>query len=315
MESKSKELGSKSENIQNMISDIRGKKLSEIERPEHKAAWIRIHDEAHNSRYHPKWNPDGTKTGAYGKTTAWGSISEISKAVRILDNFHNPASESERDRGVFRPSTLTIPNYNHNKEPVHPEHLANISRILGENHKVRTFFNNIADPNSESGISTIDTHAVAGAHMMPYGSKALAVSHAFGSTPLKGERPDDWKSMANPGQANHGVIGSNYIYQEAYRRAAAERGGIKPREMQSIAWESARKLFPANVKTSAMPHIKNIWDNHRNGLITQDEAIRQVKGHMATYKTKPDNTVSYDSLPDEDRRQMDILHPQLKRGV
>ena len=35
-----------------------------------------------------------------------------------------------------------------------------ISGALGDAHKVRSFYNNIVDPNSKNGDVTIDTHAV-----------------------------------------------------------------------------------------------------------------------------------------------------------
>src|SRR5262249_44471386 len=56
----------------------------------------------------------------------------------------------------------------------------NIDRVIGANHKVRSFYNNIIAPDSLSGDVTIDTHAVAAAHLLPLGSSSTLVAQAFG---------------------------------------------------------------------------------------------------------------------------------------
>ena len=102
-----------------------------------------------------------------------------------------------------------------------------ISQIIGANHKVRSFYNNIIAPYSGDDV-TIDTHAVAAALLRPIGSSDIEVGHNFGSY------------SAN--SSITGMYGTYGIYAEVYRRAAAQVG-ILPREMQSITWEAVRGLF------------------------------------------------------------------------
>lgn len=126
--------------------------------------------------------------------------------------------------------------------------LKNISEQLGQKHKVRNFFNNIVAPNNSKGDSTMDTHAVAAAHLLPLGSSAPEVSANFGST----------------GSPGNGVNGTYYLYQEAYRRAALERG-LQPRQMQSITWEAIRGLFlPEDRRGAIVPATRKHWKDHAN---------------------------------------------------
>lgn len=141
-----------------------------------------------------------------------------------------------------------------------------ISRLMGYAHKVRAFYNNIAAPNDPGGDVTIDTHAVAASHLKPLSQSAPEVEHAFGD------------GVASGGAAT-GLKGTNYLHQEAYRRAARERG-ILPRQMQSIAWEGIKSFFSnksgANAKRAAA-----VWVDHHNGLIDADTARERIKGIMA----------------------------------
>jgi len=125
----------------------------------------------------------------------WGSSDEILKAIAIIDDGS----------------------------------AANLSAQMGQEHKVRNFYNNIIAPNSPFGDATMDTHAVAAAHLLPMGSSALEVAHNFGAKGIGGSKVD-------------GVSGNYWIYLEAYRRAAASRG-LQPRQMQSIVWEAIRLVY------------------------------------------------------------------------
>ncbi|MDB4792342.1 hypothetical protein OAG69_00240 [bacterium] len=123
----------------------------------------------------------------------------------------------------------------------------NISRRLGAEHKVRSFYNNIIAPNSDMGDVTIDTHAVAASHLMPFGASAIEVKHNFGAM----------------GKSNTGVSGGYHLYADAYRQAAAEVG-LMPRQMQSITWEAIRLLYPDYMrrgvqKTNLVAKNKSLW--------------------------------------------------------
>ena len=219
-----------------VINLVKGKSYDELQTPAQKALWLRTFDQAFNPRDHRIVTPEGdfgdirlTKKGQPARV-AWGSLNEIGKAVAILDN----------------PS------------------LENINKLLGNQHKVRNFYNNIYAPGDPRGHVTIDTHAVAAGLLRPLSGKSREILHNFGGG-VKGQG----------GVANSSVTGSQGtygLYAEAYRRAAAERG-ILPREMQSITWEAVRGLFPDTFKNAKnTQQIDGIWLQYKKGQLSLDEA-------------------------------------------
>jgi hypothetical protein len=223
-----------------MVDAIRGKSLAELPDTGLKAMWLRTYDQAYNPREHQIVNPEGTFAGVrltdkgVPYKTGWGSLNEIGKAVSI---YENPT-------------------------------LANISNNLGQQHKVRNFYNNIYDPTNPAGYVTIDTHAVAAGLLRPLSGASTEVAHNFGSNVLGSVGPKN--------SSVTGVQGTYGLYAEAYRRAAQERG-VLPREMQSITWEAVRGLFPdtfKNAKNSEL--VDSIWLKYRKGQISQTEARDEV---------------------------------------
>jgi hypothetical protein len=219
---------------------VRGKRYEELQSPAERALWLRTYDQSFNAPDHRIVTPEGdfadirlTQAGSPYRV-AWGSLNEIGKAVSILED----------------PS------------------IRNISAMLGSQHKVRNFYNNIYAPADPRGHVTIDTHAVAAGLLRPLSGNSKEVLHNFGSG-VKGER----------GPANSSVTGAQGtygIYAEAYRRAAQERG-VLPREMQSITWEAVRGLFPDTFKTAKNAEmIDNIWRQHRRGRLSLEEARNEV---------------------------------------
>lgn len=225
-----------------MVDAIRGKRLEEITDPGLKAMWLRTYDQAKNPREHQIVSPEGDFVGLRmnqdGKTptkTGWGSLNEIGKAIVILED----------------PS------------------LATISSNLGQQHKVRNFYNNIYAPQDPAGHVTIDTHAVAAGLLRPLSGNSREVMHNFGSG-MVGEGGPKNSSVT-------GVQGTYGLYAEAYRRAAQERG-ILPREMQSITWEAVRGLFPDTFKSQAKntEQVDQIWLKYKQGKLSLDEARNEV---------------------------------------
>ena len=223
-----------------MVDAIRGKSLAELPDTGLKAMWLRTYDQAYNPREHQIVNPEGTFAGVrltdkgVPYKTGWGSLNEIGKAVSI---YENPT-------------------------------LANISNNLGQQHKVRNFYNNIYDPTNPAGYVTIDTHAVAAGLLRPLSGASTEVAHNFGSNVLGAVGPKN--------SSVTGVQGTYGLYAEAYRRAAQDRG-VLPREMQSITWEAVRGLFPdtfKNAKNSEL--VDSIWLKYRKGQISQTEARDEV---------------------------------------
>lgn len=201
-----------------------------------KAVWLRLYDESHNPRsfqiISPEGNFMGNKMKKDGKTDAkvgWGSFAEIAKAISAIED----------------PSK------------------ANISKVLGRQHKVRNFYNNILIPKSNMGDVTIDTHAVAAATLEPMSGKSKEVSHNFGSN-------------GGAKSASTGASGTYPVLAEAYRRAAEARG-ILPREMQSITWEAVRGLFKDTFKTKEnSAAIRKLWVEYKNGKATLDETRSKI---------------------------------------
>jgi hypothetical protein len=225
---------------QPVIDLVRGKSYAELKTPGERALWLRTYDQAFNPREHQIVSPEGdfmgvrmTQSGAPYKT-GWGSLNEIGKAISILDN---PTLE-------------------------------NISVMLGQQHKVRNFYNNIYAPGDPAGHVTIDTHAVAAGLLRPLSGNSREVLHNFGSN-VAGEVGPKNSSIS-------GVQGTYGLFAEAYRRAAAERG-VLPREMQSITWEAVRGLFPDTFKTAKnVQVIDDIWVKYRKGKLSLEEARNDV---------------------------------------
>jgi hypothetical protein len=223
-----------------VIDLVRGKSYAELKTAGERALWLRTFDQAFNPREHQIVSPEGdfmgvrmTQSGAPYKT-GWGSLNEIGKAISILDN---PTLE-------------------------------NISTMLGQQHKVRNFYNNIYAPGDPAGHVTIDTHAVAAGLLRPLSGNSREVLHNFGSGVL-GEVGPKNSSVT-------GVQGTYGMFAEAYRRAAAERG-VLPREMQSITWEAVRGLFPDTFKTPKNAQvIDDIWVKYRKGKLSLEEARNEV---------------------------------------
>src|SRR5262249_49763779 len=128
---------------------IQGKTLDQLDDPMEQALWIRLYDEAHNPRAYRTITPEGnfgdfvlTNKGEL-QNVGWGGLDAIAKAVKSL--------RSGGDRKIISP-------------------------VLGDAHKVRSFYNNIELPNDPRfGDITADTHQVAAAQLRPLSGAAPAV--------------------------------------------------------------------------------------------------------------------------------------------
>lgn len=227
-----------------LLDAIKGKSYDEITDPDPavqntlRALFVRLHDQTYSLPEYKIVGPEGdfldVAKNADGSSSrvAWGSLNEIGKAIGAIEANGN---------------------------------VSTISRLMGERHKVRNFYNNIYDPNSPYGDVTIDTHAVAAGLLRPLSGNSLEVDHNFKNMSVAGRG-------TTKGSAVSGVSGNYGLYAEAYRRAAAERG-ILPRQMQSITWEAVRGLFPDTFKTAKNnADVDAIWTRYRNGEIEIDEA-------------------------------------------
>ena len=236
----------------------------------HKAMWIRIFDETYNDRGHRIITPEGQfldyarRKDGNKKLTGWGTNKEISSAVQALEL-----------RG--------------------DQSLQQISIILGDRHKVRSFYNNMISPMSPDGHSTIDTHAVAVAFLKPLSGKSVEVDHNFGV--YTGEGRSKIYGVI-PNSSITGARGMYGLIADAYARAAEQRG-VLPRQMQSITWEPIRGLFPDTFKNQKqnVDKINGIWDSYIDGGLTLDQTRQEIinatpDGFTEPSWARPSDTIS-----------------------
>ena len=158
-----------------------GKTLNELQSDFEQAAFIRSYDEVYNPREYQVVSPEGDFIGlaksldGVNKKVAWGSMTEISKAVKVL---RNPSKES-------------------------------ISTALGNAHKIRNFYNNILLPNADEFSVTIDTHAIAAALLRPLAGADLEVANNFGSKP-KGAKRSIKNSSVKGISGTYGIYADAY---------------------------------------------------------------------------------------------------------
>ena len=227
--------------LQNMLGKTLGAMSLEDNGAMNAAMFVRTYNEMFEDRNYHVVSPIGERVGYAKKadgsmsTMAWGSYAEISSATSIALN------------GTMK----------------------HIDKQVGDQHKVRSFFNNINNPNSPEGDVTIDTHAVAAAELLPLAGSSAEVFHNFGGGTAA--------MKVKAGSSNLGVKGIYFAYAEAYRRAAEEKG-VLAREMQSITWEAVRTLFTAGFKGQKKnkQDVRSIWEEYAKGNISFEEAQDQV---------------------------------------
>ena len=225
----------------------RGESLDQLTDPVERALWIRLYDETFLPRNYRTIHPSGQlgefaqAKGGKSSNIGWGSLNEIAKADQAL-----------RSGGD----------------------LNQLSALMGNAHKVRNFFNNINVPkNPRFGDATMDTHAVAAAHLQPFSGKSPEVSHVLGTGLQRKDQPRFYQGPK--GSSVTGVQGTYGLPLDAYREAAAMRG-VLPREMQSITWEAVRGMFsPAQKRNPAFVEaMRDIWSQVDAGKLTPDQARR-----------------------------------------
>src|SRR5215469_11182352 len=248
-----------------LLSGIKGKKLSELSDPILKAMWIRTYDEAHHDRHFDALSPDGRVVGTY-KTNAgnpaiaaWNTTKSVANAVTALE------SGGDRDK---------------------------ISPAMGDKHKVRSFYNNILDPDSENGDVTMDTHAVGAALLSPMGGSHTAVMHSLGLTPNTKEESAKLHYQKPSTNNRTGLDGTYPLYAEAYRELAKDLG-IQPRVLQSITWEAKRRLFDEHMTNKAKGEVYAAWREYHDGKASLEDVqkrIVKIAGGFAKGQGEDDDT-------------------------
>lgn len=240
--------GLRNPKFEDLITGMKGKTLADLGDPLERALWVRMFDEANFDRGYRSVLPEGdfgdlvrNKDGGEARV-AWGSLPEIAKAMG--------AYSSGGD-------------------------VKTISKLMGEKHKVRSFDNNIVEPDSDFGHVTADTHAVAANQLRPLSGNTPEVAQNFGNALDKKFWPEEGFKAAKSSSTD-GLSGTYALNAEPYRRVGAERG-LKPRKIQSIAWEVGRSVFPDTFKTKAnMKLVDNLWKLVENRVISADDARRKI---------------------------------------
>jgi len=224
------------------LQSLKGKKLKDLS-PEQQAWFVRMRAETKYATSFPIVSPDGrfgtpsSSTNNKGVTKeiklAWGTYGSIGKAISIL------TAPSETQMKV-------------------------ISDELGDQHKVRSFYNNIVDPQNADGHVTMDTHAIAALFWQAFSGNSREVGQNFGT--------------ANTATDSLTGVGGLYpAFAEAYREVAADYGML-PRQVQSITWEAVRMLFTARWKSKPenVNGVRAVWARYQNNEITLEQAQTEV---------------------------------------
>jgi hypothetical protein len=135
-----------------------------------------------------------------------------------------------------------------------------LSAALGKGQKVRNFFNNIVNPWHEGNFITIDTHQVRGSFLRPLAGKDAELMHVFGSDLI-------------PRSEISGLNGTYAVYHEAAEQAARQLG-LRGNELQSVVWESVRKVY-AELGPNEKRALNQIWLSVDQGLVGREEAARR----------------------------------------
>jgi hypothetical protein len=221
------------EHFRKIFKSLEGKKLGELKTEGEQAWWLRLYEEGHYDRSFQTWNPDGTSAGlamnsdgVTPKAMSWSFQSLIENAISIMKDGS-------------------------------PE---NISKSLGEGHKVRNFYNNQLSPDDPRFL-TVDTHQVNIGQLRP----------------MSGSYPDVADNFGTPTNVPHGLSGTYVLHDAGTRLAAKELGIDIPSRLQSSGWVKIRKVFPNKFKTEEnLAVIDAIWKEHTDGKITADDARNRI---------------------------------------
>lgn len=232
---------------------IKGARLSDLQEPGDKALWVQLYDKAHNPTSFRTMSP----TGLLGDWARSGGGKPINIASPTLEQSKKAveAFQSGGDMNVISP-------------------------LLGEYHKVRNFYNNLAVPfDRRFGDVTADTHAVAANQFQPLTLKSPAVVQSFGThlgtkdqpSPVRGYAP--WQGPAS--SSIEGVKGVYGLNVEPYRKVGSEYD-LLPRATQSVVWDTVRPLFEQLKASGKGDEAAAIWRAVDSGNLSADEARRRI---------------------------------------
>lgn len=258
----------KMSDLQRHMSEIKGKGYHELPTLEHKAAWIRAYDEAHHSQAYREPLPDGGFSKDFmrnqdEKTTKmqWGNPSNIAKALSVLESEDKMKSD---------------------KSHTEDHHLGVISGAVGENPKVRSFYNNMSQPDAppttagEMPDVTADIHTSADAY-----GRADLTSMLHTNKKMKEERPEfsrDFGKMVMsgaPSSKQSGSVGLYPVVAQAVTNVGKQRD-LRGSQTQSLGWVP-RKLDSEAVQASAAAsrQVRDMHTAMHTGELSHPEFLKQ----------------------------------------
>lgn len=170
---------------------------------------------ADKSRFDPRVlniSPSGEMLGDYGAMT-WGNSRDLTNALSMMQN---PSME-------------------------------NIRGTLTGGGKVPSFYDDIADPDLASDITTGDTHSTGATGFFPAGANDTIAARGMGS------------GMTTASTGSKGYYG---VISDAHNLAARELGLPRGNAAQSVTWEGVRDLWGAGGKTDKLKQlVADIWRN------------------------------------------------------
>jgi hypothetical protein len=228
----------KDEAFNKALENIRGLALKDVDAKDYfaQAIWVRAFDEAHHDKGHRDVSPEGRvldmlKTAKNADASVhWGPFSTIAKAIRI-------ATEQSID---------------------------SVHEGIGNAHKVRSFYNNIVEPNHELPFFTSDTHQVAADLLLPVAGNDIEVAHNFGAG-------------GSSSNSVTGLQGTYFLHVEAGARAA-DLVGIMPRQMQSATWEVIRAIFSDTFKSNKANKelVRGLWAKYISGETSYEQTFTSI---------------------------------------
>ena len=280
----------KESNLQKHMSEIRGRGYHELPTMEHKAAWTRAYDESHHNQSYREPLPDGgfskdfikNENGKEAKMQ-WGSLENIAKALSVLESEDKMKSD---------------------KSHTEAHHLGVISAAVGKKPKVRSFYNNLSQPDApptaagEMPDVTADIHASADAY-----GRADLTSMLHTSPKIKKERAEfsrDFGGMVMggaPSSKKSGSVGLYPIVTQAITNVG-KKIDLRGNQAQSKLW-SGRQVDSRAVQASpeASKQVRNMHTAMRSGDLSHPEFLKQYGSLIGSL---PEKKLSWVGTPAND---------------
>ncbi len=192
------------------------------------------------------------------------AISDTRGPLQVIDHTEKPMTKVDGDPRYVR--WQSVDNLTRAISMWREPSFANISQQMGQQHKIRAFYNNIRDPHdTEFDDITVDTHAFGIGLGIPVTTASYEIASGPRSIP------------GGPNSTKAGTVGLYPIFAEAYRQAGAERGMLG-RRMQSVTWEQWRKEWSPRARNEWMVDTaRNVQHAVERGELTRSESWKVLK--------------------------------------